>query len=95
MVYLKHQERPSQPGELVEIFTSTDTNAVATFQYPTIVSYDEGLNFGQNPFGDQGTLNKHKFEYTFSGVSTMDWSYYTLAVYEHNWGLTEVRKSEF
>ena len=35
------------------------------------------------------------FEFTFDGVSNDNWSYYTMAIYEHNWGLTEVRKSEY
>jgi hypothetical protein len=58
--------------------------------FPSIKFYDKV--YGQNPFEN---LNRQNFLFTFPGTSTYDWCYYTMAVYEHNWGLTEVRKSEY
>lgn len=58
--------------------------------YPTLQNYQ--ASFGQNPF-DQ--LNQRNFEYIFEGGSTKAWSYYTMAIYENNWGLTDNRKSEY
>ena len=59
--------------------------------FPSIKFYDNV--YGQNPMAE--VQGKGNFEFTFEGTSSADWSYYTMAVYEHNWGLTEVRKSEY
>ena len=50
------------------------------------------MEFGGNPFA---MLTKTKFEYTFTGVSSQYWSLYTMALYQHTWGLTDMRKSEY
>ena len=58
--------------------------------YPSNVEYDMVL--GDNPY-DQ--LHLTHFEYTFEGTSTAPWAFWTVAVYQHNWGLTDQRKSEY
>jgi len=58
--------------------------------YPSLVDYD--LVFGENPFSQ---LQQTRFEFEIEGTSTEHWSYYTIAVYQHNWGLTDIRKSEY
>lgn len=42
-------------------------------------------------FGDQPSeqLGKTRFEYEFTNSSSGPWVFYTLAVYQHNWGLTD------
>jgi hypothetical protein len=64
--------------------------------YPSLVNYDMDIPshpFGQDPF--KVIYSQKNFEFTFTGVSTQPWAYYTLAMYEHNWGLTDIRKSEY
>jgi len=48
--------------------------------------------FGELPFQQ---LNSQKFMYTFSGLGTQKVVYYTMSVYQHNWGLTTYKKSEY
>lgn len=50
------------------------------------------LAFGENPFYQ---LNSQKFEYSFIGESSQKFVYYTMSVYQHNWGLTAYKKSEY
>lgn len=62
----------------------------SVMNYPSLNDYDD--SFGENPFD---LLNKNKFVWSFEGTSTRKWSYYTMVIYEHNWGLTDDRKSEY
>lgn len=64
--------------------------SLAALPFPSIVDYQ--MEFGGNPFA---MLTKTKFEYTFTGVSSQYWSLYTMALYQHTWGLTDMRKSEY
>jgi hypothetical protein len=64
--------------------------SLAALPFPTIAHYD--MEFGGNPFAQ---LTKTKFEYTFTGISDQYWSLYTMALYQHTWGLTDMRKSEY
>ena len=64
--------------------------SLAALPFPSIVDYQ--MEFGGNPFA---LLTKTKFEYTFTGVSSQYWSLYTMALYQHTWGLTDMRKSEY
>ena len=61
-----------------------------SMQFPTIIDYD--LVFGENPYQ---VLSKQDFDFAFRAQSTETHSYYTMAVFEHNWGLTDDRKSEY
>ena len=66
------------------------SNGLDGLGFPNINDYDRA--FGENPFEQ---LHKHRFEYTFRDFTTKEYAYYTLAVYQQNWGLTDFRKSEF
>jgi len=59
-------------------------------EYPSV---DDYLYF----FGDDPHSQIHgtTFEYEFTNMSTAPWVFFTLAVFEHNWGLTDSRKSEY
>jgi len=59
-------------------------------KFPSLVVHD--LAFGENPFYQ---LNSQKFEYSFIGESSQKFVYYTMSVYQHNWGLTAYKKSEY
>lgn len=58
--------------------------------YPSMV--DSQLQFGTNPYD---IIHDQTFQYTFYGNSTKKFSYYTMAVYQQNWGLTGQLKSEY
>jgi type IV secretory pathway VirB10-like protein len=40
-------------------------------------------------------LYASKFEYTFTNVSTEVYSFYTVAIYSNDWGLSDQTKSEY
>jgi len=48
-------------------------------------------------FGEQPSkqLQKTSFEYEFTNSSSGPWVFFTLAIYQHNWGLTDLRKAEY
>jgi hypothetical protein len=48
-------------------------------------------------FGDQPVkqLSKTRFEYEFTNSSSGPWVFWTLAVYQHNWGITDMKKAEY
>lgn len=58
--------------------------------YPSRV--DHQLAFGENPFGHLGQSEQF---YEFFGKADEDYIYYTMAVYQENWGLTDDLKSEY
>lgn len=62
----------------------------ATLKYPNLVDHD--LAFGENPFYQ---LNSNQFVYSFAGTASDKYVYYTMAVYQHNWGLTNFKKSAY
>jgi hypothetical protein len=64
--------------------------SLAALEFPSIVDYWEV--FGANPYPQ---LHETHFEYEFTNVSTVPWVFYTVAIYQHNWGLTDRRKSEY
>ena len=59
-------------------------------KYPNLVNYD--IAFGENPFYQ---LNSRTFEYSFTGAASQKFVYYTMAVYQHTWGLTPHTKSSY
>lgn len=59
-------------------------------KFPSLALHD--LAFGENPFYQ---LNSQQFEYSFIGQSSQKFVYYTMSVYQHNWGLTAYQKSEY
>jgi len=59
-------------------------------KFPSLAVHN--LAFGENPFYQ---LNSQKFEYSFIGESSQKFVYYTMSVYQHNWGLTAYKKSEY
>lgn len=83
-VFLRKNELQREPSQTTEL------------KFPSLVSYDDGLEFplafGENPFYQ---LNSNKFVYTFTGSATSPYVYYTVAVYQHTWGLTSYRKSAY
>lgn len=62
----------------------------AELKFPSLVEHD--LAFGENPFYQ---LNSPKFEYSFIGEASQKFVYYTMSIYQHNWGLTAYKKSEY
>ena len=70
--------------------TSEQVTKLHELNYPSIIDYQIAL--GQNPFT---SLGKSKFEKTFFGSASQKFTYYTMAVYQYNWGLTNELKSEY
>jgi len=63
---------------------------LSSLDFPNIAEYEK--KFGENP---NDVLHKTKFEYSFKDVSTTEYAFQTIALYQQNWGLTDIRKSEF
>lgn len=82
-MYLKQLGYASRPLELT------------TLDYPTINDYT--LELGGNPLAiiTKRTDTPNTYEYLFTGVSLQLWTYYSMALYQYTWGLTDIRKSEF
>ena len=57
---------------------------------PSINDYD--LAFGENILTQ---INTSRFEYTFYNNSKVSWAFWTMAIYQNNWGLSDSRKSEY
>lgn len=75
---------------LNKIELSSLTNRIETLKYPNLVNHD--IAFGENPFYQ---LNSNTFEYTFTGAASQKFVYYTVAIYQHTWGLTPYTKSAY
>jgi len=63
---------------------------LADLEFPTLDDFD--VSFGENPFPQ---LNSNTFEYTWHNESTRVYTYYTVAVYQNNWQLSNYRKAEY
>jgi hypothetical protein len=50
------------------------------------------MAFGEDPFSQ---LYGNEFEFKFYNFSRETYTYYTMAIYSNNWGLTEQKKSEY
>lgn len=79
-LYLKKVEQSSAAGDL------------RALKFPSAQRGGSDQSFGENPFYQ---LNAKTFAYTFVAAATQEWTYYTMAVYQHTWGLTAQRKSEY
>lgn len=75
---------------LNKIELSSIQTRLADLSYPNLVKHD--LAFGENPFFQ---LNSKTFEYSFTGQASQKFVYYTVAIYQHNWGLTSMTKSSY
>ena len=63
---------------------------LSSLTFPNIADYFK--SFGEDPLSQ---VYSSEFEYTFTNFSSQLYTYYTMAIYENNWGLTEQRKSEY
>jgi hypothetical protein len=79
MLYLKKVEHDQEKA-----------TELGSLVYPSMV--DSELQFGTNPFD---IIHDQTFTYSFYGKSTKKFVYYTMAVYQQNWGLTGQLKSEY
>ena len=65
-------------------------DSLADLKHPSRAEHD--FAFGENPFHQVG---KAVQTYKFIGLSTAPYTYYTMAIYQENWGLTELLKSDY
>lgn len=79
MLYLKKVEHDQEKS-----------TALGSLAFPSMV--DSELQFGTNPFD---IIHDQTFSYTFYGKATKKFVYYTMAIYQQNWGLTGQLKSEY
>lgn len=75
---------------LKKIELQTQPTELSQLSFPTIDDYY--IAFGEDPFGQ---LYSNSFEYTFFNYSSELYTYYTMAIYSNNWGMSEHRKSEY
>ena len=50
------------------------------------------MSFGDDPLEQ---LYGTEFRYNFGNVSSKKYTYFTMAIYSNNWGLTDMYKSEY
>lgn len=86
---------PLTPGFYPKIYlnmiqSSSEATNLASLKFPNLISHD--LAFGENPFYQ---LNSAKFVYTFTGQAKERHVYYTMAIYQHTWGLSSYTKSAY
>jgi len=79
MLYLKKVEHDQEQAK-----------ELGSLAFPSMV--DSEVQFGTNPFA---IIHDQTFNYTLTGNSTKKFVYYTMAVYQQNWGLTGQLKSEY
>ena len=75
--------------------TGYDSNAVNEFsklKFPSLQEYL--LGFVSQPVNDVDT-GASSYKYTFYGKSESKYTYYTCAIYQNNWGLTNQLKAEY
>jgi hypothetical protein len=58
--------------------------------YPSRADYD--MAFGENPYEQLGETVQI---YEFYGSTTAHYPYYTMAIYQENWGMTDELKSDY
>jgi hypothetical protein len=75
---------------LKKIEMNAQPTELSQLTFPTIEDYF--MAFGEDPFGQ---LYASDFEFNFYNYSSELYTYYTMAIYSNNWGLTEQRKSEY
>jgi len=63
---------------------------VEILDYPSIVDFDE--QFGTDPIV---AIQSNKASYKLETISAQKYNYYTIAVYQNTYGLTDRRKPEF
>jgi len=63
---------------------------LTSLSFPNIIYYDMVL--GGEPLKQ---VHESIFEYSFTNVSSQEWTFYTLAMYQNNWGMTDHRKAEY
>lgn len=68
----------------------TQPDQLASLNFPTLNDYD--VAFGEDPYPQ---LHSNTFEYTWHNNSERLYTYYTLAVYQNNWQLSDYRKAEY
>jgi len=61
-----------------------------SLSYPTMQQSD--FQFGTNPLNQ---LHKTSFKYEAKVETDKETNYFTMAVFQQNWGLTDILKSEF
>lgn len=64
--------------------------ALGDLVYPSRENYD--IAFGENPYNQ---LDQSVQVYQFIGMATAEHHYYTMAIYQENWGLTDNLKSDY
>lgn len=75
--------------------TGYEKNAVnefSTLKYPSVQSHL--LGFQSNPIKDVDAGLK-SYTFTYYGKSESKYTYYTCAIYQQNWGLTNLLKAEY
>lgn len=75
--------------------TGYDSNAVdkfSTLKFPSLQEYL--LGFVTQPVKDVDT-GASSYKLTYYGKSESKYTYYTCAIYQQNWGLTNKLKSEY
>jgi hypothetical protein len=75
---------------LKKVSLDTQPDQLADLEFPTLNDFD--IAFGEDPFPQ---LNSNTFDYTWRNESTRLFTYYTVAIYQNNWQLSNHRKAEY
>lgn len=75
---------------LRQVTTSEEATNLQELTYPSRINKDRA--FGENPYSQLGQTTQI---YEFYGATASEYTYYTMSIYQENWGLTDELKSDY
>ena len=75
---------------LKKISLDDQPDQLAEMDFPSLNNFD--FAFGEDPFPQ---LHSNTFEYEWNNKSDRLYTYYTVAIYQNNWQLSNYRKAEY
>lgn len=75
---------------LKQVTTSEEATNLQELSFPSRISNNRA--FGENPYSQLGQSTQI---YEFFGATSAEYTYYTMSIYQENWGLTDELKSDY
>jgi hypothetical protein len=75
---------------LKQVTTSEEATNLQELSFPSRISNNRA--FGENPYSQLGQSTQI---YEFYGATSAEYTYYTMSIYQENWGLTDELKSDY
>jgi len=75
---------------LKQVTTNEEATNLQELSFPSRISNNRA--FGENPYSQLGYSTQ---VYEFYGATISQYTYYTMSIYQENWGLTDELKSDY